>query len=249
MINFSNTYKILFVLLASILLGSCGRNYSKVGSPQFDTVRYEQNRTEPEIITQSLFENKESTISEEAIQRLLDGKIKLPDTVRVAVLNLNSTSSNYNRYYWNNENELKTQREYFELLKSKLESTGKTKRVFLLPKLMTKSNATITQLRESAVRMQADLLLIFHIQSDLYYKYKMFKKNEVKGFATCESLLMDIRTGVIPFSDVTTHDILLKKEDEDFNNEELRKRAIQEASKMTLETLGNDLVDFFNTEI
>ena len=77
----------------------------------------------------------------------------------------------------------------------------------------------------------------------------MFKKNEVKAFATCESLLMDIRTGVIPFSDVLTHDVLKKKEDEDFNNDELRKRAIQEASKLTLESLGNDLIDFFKNEI
>lgn len=33
------------------------------------------------------------------------------------------------------------------------------------------------------------------------------------------------------------------------NNEELKKRAIQEASKMTLESLGNDLIQFFKTEI
>ena len=226
---------------------SCGRTYSKMSPPSSDTSY--QERYESELITQSLFSDKESTISEADIQRLLNGKIQLPDTVRIAILNMNSTYSNYNRYAWNNEEEMQTKRNQFELLKAKLESTGRTKKVFLLPKLMTKSNPTLTQLRESAVRMQADLLLIFHIKSDLYYKYKMFKKNEVKAFATCESLLMDIRTGVIPFSDVLTHDILKKKDGEDFNNDELRKRAIQEASQLTLESLGNDLIDFFKNEI
>lgn len=239
--------KYLILFFASVLLWSCGRTYSKVGSPAFDNAY--QEKYEPELITQSLFSDKESTISEADIQRLLNGKIQLPDTVRIAVLNMNSTYSNYNRYAWNNEEEMQTKRNQFELLKNKLESTGRTKKVFLLPKLMTKSNPTLTQLRESAVRMQADLLLIFYIKSDLYYKYKMFKKNEVKAFATCESLLMDIRTGVIPFSDVLTHDVLKKKEDEDFNNDELRRRAIQEASQLTLESLGNDLIDFFKNEI
>jgi len=239
--------KYLFLFFASVLLWGCGRTYSKVATPAF--AGYAEQKYEQELITQSLFSDKESTISEADIQRLLNGKIELPDTVRIAILNMNSTHSNYNRYAWNNEEEMQTKRNQFELLKSKLESTGRTKKVFLLPKLMTKSNPTLTQLRESAVRMQADLLLIFHIKSDLYYKYKMFKKNEVKAFATCESLLMDIRTGVIPFSDVLTHDVLKKKEDEDFNNDELRKRAIQEASQMTLESLGNDLIDFFKNEI
>lgn len=239
--------KYLFLFFVSVLLGSCARTYSKVGttSHEGDLVK----RYGSGIITQSLFSDKESTITEEDIQRLLNGKIQLPDTVRIAILNLNSTFSNYNRYAWNNEEAMQTQRNQFELLKSKLESTGRTKKVFLLPKLMTKENPTLTHLRESAVRMQADLLLIFHIKSDLYYKYKMFKKNEVKAFATCESLLMDIRTGVVPFSAVLTHDVLKKKEDEDFNNDELRKRAIQEASKMTLESLGNDLIEFFKNEI
>ena len=240
----------IFLFFVIVLLGSCSTRHSKMGAAQFtDNVGYDYERKDPEIITQSLFENKESTITEEGIQRLLNGKIQLPDTVRIAVLNMNSTYTNYNRYYWNNEEAMKTERNNFELLKSKLDSTGRTKRVFLLPKLMTKSNPSLAQLRESAVRMQADLLLVFHIQSDIYYKYKMFKKNEVKGFATCEALLMDIRTGVIPFSDVLTHDVLLKKEDEYFNNEELRRRAIQQASKMTLETLGDDLYIFLKDEI
>lgn len=241
-------YIFFLILFVSALFISCGSTYPKASAKVYQDQSM-QKYYPPETITQSLFTNKESTISEADIQRLLNGKIKLPDTVRIAILNLNSTYSNYNRYTWNNEEEMQTKRNHFELLKSKLESTGKTKKVFLLPKLMTNTNPTLPKLRESAVRMQADLLLIFHIRSDLYYKYKMFKKNEVKAFATCESLLMDIRTGVIPFSDVLTHDVLMKKEEEDFNNDELRRRAIQEASVKTLESLGNDLIDFFKFEI
>lgn len=60
-------YKIIFLFFGIVLLGSCERTVSTMGNPQFDNTRYEVDRTDPEIITQSLFENKESTISEEAI--------------------------------------------------------------------------------------------------------------------------------------------------------------------------------------
>ncbi|MEM6967593.1 MAG: hypothetical protein AAF573_22705 [Bacteroidota bacterium] len=237
----------MLYIFVIILLAGCKTTYPRMtpSAPNQEIASF----NDPNIISESLFTDKAATISEEDIQRLLNGKIEIPDTINIAILNMNSTQYSYRRYYWGNEEEMQTQRDYFELLKSKLESTGRTKKIFLLPKLMINTSPTLTQLRESAVRMQADMLLIFNIQSDLYYKYKMFKKNEVKAFATCESLLMDIRTGVIPFSDVLTHDVLLKKDEEDFNNEELKKRATRKAAKMTLESLGSDLVDFFKNEI
>jgi hypothetical protein len=54
---------------------------------------------EQEIITKSLFDAKDRTISEEDIQRLLNGRIKIRDTVRVALFKYASTS--INRYYTN----------------------------------------------------------------------------------------------------------------------------------------------------
>lgn len=38
--------------------------------------------SQPELITKSLFNEKDRTISEEDIQRLLSGRIKIRDTVR-----------------------------------------------------------------------------------------------------------------------------------------------------------------------
>ena len=53
----------------------------------------------PEVITKSLFDSKDRTISEEDIQRILNGKIIIPDTVRVAIFRY--PSSSINRYYIN----------------------------------------------------------------------------------------------------------------------------------------------------
>ena len=85
---------------------------------------------------------------------------------------------------------------------------------------------------------------LFSINSDIYHKYKVFKKDEVKAYATCESLLMDIRTGIIPHSEVVTRDFLTQKTEKDLDNNELRKRAEQTAIGLTLEEIGKRLTDF-----
>jgi len=242
--------KYFFLSLFLISSMSCSRKYA-APMANMDSVSLQQDRyrQEQETITQSLFNAKESTISEEDIQRLLDGKIKIPEKARIAVLNLNATLNHYHRYYMNNEEEMKMQRQNFDLLKEKLLTTDRAHKVFLMPNMVINKTPTLQQLREAAVRMQADMLLIFHLRSDLYYKYKMFKKNEVKAFASCEALLMDIRTGVIPFSNVMTEDVLIKKEEGDFNNEETRQRAISDATKKTLTGIGDELVQYFKNDL
>ena len=250
--KFHTNYFLFLSLIIVFGMSSCSSKYSRsVADLSASNANMERVRkNEQETITQSLFNSKESTISEEDIQRLLNGKIKVPDSVRVAVLNLNATFNHYNRYYaWNNEEEMKSQQQNFEIIKDALLTTDRAHKVFLMPNMVINKNPTLQQLREAAVRMQADMLLIFHLRSDLYYKYKMFKKNEVKAFANCEALLMDIRTGVVPFSNVKTEDVMVKKEEEDFNNEETRKRAISDATKKTLSGLGNELILYFNNEL
>ncbi len=59
---------------------------------------------------------------------------------------------------------------------------------------------------------------------------------------------MDIRTGIIPFSEVITKDRLVKKEDTDFDNDILRKRAETAAIRLTLEEIGMRLNDFLTKE-
>ena len=152
-----------------------------------------------EVITKSLFDSKDRTISEEDIQRLLSGEIQIPDTVRVALFKYSSTS--INRYYtnwWTDEEYLKTQQSFVDTLVSQIGTSSKVKKVIPVPALMTSANPNMTQLRETAVRLQADILVVYSITSDIYYKYKVFQKNQAKAFATCETILMDTRTGVIP---------------------------------------------------
>jgi hypothetical protein len=197
-----------------------------------------------ETITESLFNEKDRTLSEENIQKLLDGKLNLPDTLRIALFRYGMTNRYYSKFYsFADENLVKSQQSYVDTLMSSLKDNRRVQSVHPIPSLMLSSSPTITQLRETSVRMLSDLLIVYSNTSDIYYKYKVFKKDETKAFATTEVLIMDIRTGLIPFSTVITKDFLTKTL-KDETIDEARKRAEKEAIVLTLIEAGQRVNDF-----
>lgn len=199
------------------------------------------------IIDRSLFNAPDRTISEEDIQRLLNGKIVIPDSVRIAVFNFSDYSGSSYRYgYWNDEELLKTQQSYLDTLRTTIFGSAKVHKIILMPSLLANKESSITNLREVAVRLQVDFLLIYAVKSDIYYKYKLFNADEAKAFATCEAFLMDIRTSLIPFSTIITEEHLIKKSGKDLTIEEMRKRAEIEAVVKALSKTGAEVVNFLN---
>ncbi len=196
-------------------------------------------------ITESLFNDKDRTLLESDIQKLLDGRLVLPDTLRLAVFKFGMNNQFYSKYnyYRADENLVKAQQSYIDTLVAGLKNNRRVESVHPIPSLMLSSNPTITQLRETSVRLLSDLLLVYSTTSDIYYKFKAFKKDETKAFATTEVFLMDIRTGLVPFSTVVTKDCytkVLKDESED----EVRKRAERESVILTL-TEASKQIDIF----
>lgn len=234
------------ILLFGYVLLSFSACVSVQRSLEPTSFRQQYTPMEDEVITQSLFDSKDRTLSEKDVQRLLDGKILLQDSLRIAIFNVSSQSlQRYYPYHWHSEAYLKTQQSYITALTNRLSKAKKIDKVLLMPNLLvSKTKPNLTNLREATVRLQADMLLILSIHSNIYHKYRMFKKDEVKAFATCEALLMDIRTGVIPFSTIVSQDTQLIKEKEDFTTEELHKRAETQASLQVLTKIAEEIVDF-----
>lgn len=198
-------------------------------------------------LTESLFQNENKTLSESDIQKILDSKIQFADSLRIAIFNYSALSGSryYSQvYYYNSEEQLKLQQDNIETITEKLNPIDNVTKVILLPQLVTGPKPDIFQLREAAVRLQADLLVVFTTFSDTYYNYKAFAKDEVKAFATCESILMDVRTGILPFTQIASQDVLLKKEKTDLNNEDLRRRAQAQAIQQALDKISIGLQDF-----
>jgi hypothetical protein len=159
----------LFIFVA-ILISSCDTGKQTASSSQ-------GYANEDTLITQSLFNDKAATISEENIQRVLDGSYKLPRQLGVAIVKLESSSQRRNYwYYWNDEQYLKTQQSYLDLFADKFKRSSRVVNTFSVPDVLISRSPSFTSFREAAVRMQADIVVIYSIASDLYSKYKAFSK-------------------------------------------------------------------------
>lgn len=224
------------ILLISILFSACGVNRYPVAPA---TTSYETPPTDG-FITQSLFEDKTASISEANIQKILDGTYELPPQMRLAIIKLDGQRS----YFWNDEEYLKNQQSYIDLLIEGTKKSGSVIKISLIPDLLLLKTPTFTNLREAAVRLQADAILIFSTTSDVYRKYKLFSKTDIKAFATTQLLVMDVRTGLIPFSTIVTKDYVSQKQEGELDLSETQRRIQNEAVLLTLNEIIPKLNDF-----
>lgn len=196
------------------------------------------------LITQSLFNDRNASISEENIQKILEGNYRLPQQLRVAIVRLDNTSQR--RSYWGDEQYLKTQQSYLDLFQEKLKQSARVANVSIIPDLLISKSPSFTTIREAAVRMQADAVVIYTINSDLYSKYKFFSKPDIKAFATTQLIMLDVRTGLIPFSCIVTKDALSQKAKEELDNTEASNRIQNEAVLLAINDIGQKITAFLN---
>lgn len=227
--------QILILPFITLLFVQCNSTYNRMSNSSRN------------IITESLFNDKDRTLSEDNIKTLLDGKLVLPDTLRVAVFKVGMNNHFYSNmlYTRNYESSIRGQQSLFDSLATRLKQNARVEEVHSIPTMMLSDYPNITQLREASVRLQSDILVVYSTTSDIYYHSKIIKKDEIKAFATTEFFLLDVRTSLIPFSTVVTKDYLAKEIKGELNAE-TRKRAEQEATLMTLLEIGEQVKAFLS---
>lgn len=199
------------------------------------------------LITQSLFNDRSSTINEEGIQKILDGNYKLPQQLRVAIVKLEPQLKAHYWSYWNDEEYLKTQQAYLDLFSEKFRQSSRVTKLSIIPDILIPKAPSFTNIREAAVRMQADIVVVYSITGDIYSKYKLFTKTDIKAFATTQLIVLDVRTGLVPFSTIVTKDYLSQKRKEEMGYLEARNRIQNEAVLLTISEIGQQVIEFLRT--
>ena len=118
----------------------------------------------------------------------------------------------------------------------------------IIPDLLISKSPSFTNIREAAVRMQADIVVVYAVTSDIYTKYKAFSKPDIKAFATTQLIILDVKTGLIPFSSIVTKDLLSQKKKEELDNSEATSRIQNEAVLLTISEIGQKISAFLNTK-
>jgi predicted small lipoprotein YifL len=225
----------VLILNLSLLLAACGTNRPNA-LPSAITGTFPSE----ERIIQSLFTDRDASISEENIQKILNGTYELPQQLRVAVIKFNGRRS----YAWNDENYLKNQQSYIDTIMTGVKQSGRVTKIAVIPDLVLPQTVNYTTIREAGVRLQADAILIFSTTGDVYRNARLFSKTDIKAFATTQLLVMDVRTGLIPFSTIVTKDVLSQKTEPELDLAETQQRIQNQAVLRTLAEIVGQLNGF-----
>lgn len=183
-------------------------------------------------------------LSEADVERLLGAAVEVRADGRFAVLQVPSAAASpYSYGRIGSEADLRAREATVETLRQRLREGGAAE-VEALPALLLPAEASVPALREIAVRLQADALLVFRSSGDLYERYRLFRSNEYKAYATCEALLLDVRTGAIPFTTVVTTEVLTERRDGDFTSADAARRAVEEATLQAVDRMGAQVMVF-----
>lgn len=172
-----------------------------------------------------LFKDDQSIMSDAEIDKALSYDLILPARAKLAVVRFGQRPS-----WWGWSEEFVRSNEKIDA--EFLDRLGMNRRisdVAYLPGMVTPAQMTIPRLRQSAARFQADFLLIYHTTSRNYDREKLFRAGETKAYCTVEAVLLDIRSGIIPFSAVANETFSATRSAQDIDFNETIAKANQQA--------------------
>ena len=198
-----------------------------------------QSLFEEEEGSASLFTSDQAVLRGDTIEKILNSKISIPQNARLAIIRFTQS-----RYAWWSDEFMQMDQTLQSGFVEQLRKCSRLTDVSLLPSLMTPEKKTIPYLREAAARYQADLLLVYRSANRFYSRSRIFKPNEAKATCIVEAILLDVRSGIVPFTSVSFQKYKVEKSKEDYDlRETIAKAEINSVSK-ALKEIGSDLVKF-----
>lgn len=196
-----------------------------------------------QVLEGSLFAEDQAVLSNEAIDKILSSKIQLPQNAKVSVIRF---FQRQNDYWWSEELAMLDQQIMNDFIVS-LQSSNRVALAEFLPSMLVPVKMTISRMRAAAARTQSDILIIYRPKIRTFTKYKFLGDDETKAFCSVEAVVMDVRTGVIPFSTVASESYFTKKTASDLNSYETSCRAEQEAIAKALKKVAAQLTRYLNS--
>jgi len=220
------------------MLSGCAKGLEKTtGLPGY--MASEEYQSRPRA-SESLFGTDEAVLRGANLEQILTSKVVIPQKARLAIMPFGQRRE----WRWWSEEFSKLDQDIETGMVAKLQNCKRLADVSLLPSMMVPDKQSIPYLREAAARYQADLLLVYRAGSRTFDKARFLGPNEVKAKCVVEAILLDTRTGIVPFSSVSAKEYTAKKEKNDYEFSETIARAELTAIKMGLEKIGDDLDKF-----
>ena len=195
------TVGLVFTLACALACAGCAPRspYSAMAMmSDTDDVPAARSRAEYESLAASLFKEDQAVLSNEDLQKILAARVVVPDRAKLAVVRFGRLP-----YWWGwSEDFVRVNEQIDADFLGKLRTSPRLREVAYLPSLVTPNLMTLPYLRQAAARTQADLLLVYRTSTRTYTKQQWFAADQTKAYCTVEAVLLDTRTGLLPFSTV-----------------------------------------------
>lgn len=228
------TRSLLLLALLGVLAG-CASPVSTQSRPDayYASVGSEQS-------SGSLFSGDAATLSDDAIQRILAYEYSPPELSRVALMP-------FGREVWSSWSEelaFASEKMQAEVL-DQLRASPRIYDASYLPSILVPENRTVPHLREAAARYQADLLLVYRSYCQSFDRYRVFGADRSRAYCGVEAVLLDTRTGLVPFTTVATRSYDVVEDQSDTSFRETRLKAQLDATAAALGDVSTEIVQFF----
>lgn len=217
--------KFLLFLLCLSSCASVQKDYAYLGENSY--------QARPPL-TESLIPAASDTMNEANFAKVLESKFVLPKNIVLAVVRLNESNSGFQSIDQELANKFYQSSKWGSRMKA------------VVPALLLPSPITLQGLRRSAATLQADMVLVLSSNMRVDWKYRFLKSDMAKAFTSLDMLLLDTRTGIVPFTLQASESVQLPEKEEDFNNFEWMERTKFEAEKKCLQKVALETSKFFN---
>jgi hypothetical protein len=175
----------------------------------------------------SLFSSDADVLSDEDIARILKTKIDIPDSIRIGLIYL----------------EHREPTEELRIAAVPVNMLLEQDRIYdvsYLPTFLIPDNLTVGVIREAGARYQADWILLFRTETKKYSKNNIWGADPSKSYCIAECAVLDVRTGIIPFTSTAEAVVTAEKTKEDYSEAEaFRRGEIESIEKAMTENVEN----------
>lgn len=116
-----------------------------------------------------------------------------------------------------------------------------------LPTILIPAQKTVPHLREAGARYQADLMLVYRSWCRSFERYRIFSADRSRAYCGVEAVLLDTRTGLVPFTSVAYESFEATQNDADFNFRETMLKAQLQATADALATVSAEVVAYLDS--
>jgi len=225
--------------LTALLFSGCVKSLEKTASLPYAARAEYQNQPKA---GESLFGTDEAVLRGANIEQILTSKFVIPPKARLAIMRFGERRP----FYWWSEEFARLDQEVENGMLAGLRASKRLADVSLLPSMMVPERQSIPYLREAAARCQADLLMVYRSETRTFDRSRFLRPDEVKARCRVEAVLLDTRTGIVPFSSASAQEFIEKKSKDDYGFSETTARAELKAISLGLEKIGEELAGFLD---